>query len=261
MLRRTFATPMKAIVGVKRVIDYSIKIRVKDNAVVKDQVKMSMNPFDEIAVEEAIRLKEKGIIKEVTAVSIGSKKNEEVLRTALALGVDKAILITTPDDLADKLEPLAVAKIFAKLAKEIQPDLFILGKQAIDDDCCATAQLLAGILEIPQGTFASQITIDGKVAKVVREIDTGRQEIELTLPAVLAADLRLNTPRYVAIPNIMKARKKPIDIREADKLGVDLAPRLTVVSVVEPPTRAAGKKVKTVEELVSALQNDAKVLA
>jgi electron transfer flavoprotein beta subunit len=259
-MRRTFVSSLRSVLGVKRVVDYSVKIRVKDNAVVKDSVKMSMNPFDEIAVEEAVRLKEKKIVTEIVAVSIGSKKNEEVLRTAMALGVDKCILITAPDDVADKIEPLAVAKIFAKLHAELKPDMYILGKQAIDDDSCTTAQLLAGILDIPQGTFASAITIDSGKVKVMREIDTGRQELELTLPAVLAADLRLNTPRYATLPNIMKARKKPIDSREASTLGVDLTPRLQTVATVEPPARAAGKKVKTVEELVAALKNEAKVL-
>ena len=252
---------LRVVVGVKRVVDYSVKIRVKDNAVAKEGVKMSINPFDEIAVEEAVRLKEKKIVTEIIAVSIGGKKNEEVLRTALALGADKAILLTTSDEAADKIDSLTVARIFAKLNAELKPDLYILGKQAIDDDSCTTTQLLAGILDIPQATFASSLTIaDGK-AKVMREIDAGRQELEVTLPAVIAADLRLNTPRYATLPNIMKARKKPIDTRDVASLGVDLSPRFEVSTVAEPPSRAAGKKVKTVEDLVNALKTEAKVIA
>eukprot|EP00760_Papus_ankaliazontas_P032510 PhM_4_TR5867/c0_g1_i1/m.19498/K03521/fixA, etfB; electron transfer flavoprotein beta subunit len=258
MLRRTLNNQLRAVVGVKRVVDYSIKVRVKDNAVVTDNVKMAMNPFDEIAVEEAVRLKEKKVVTEIIAVTIGPKKSEETLRTAMALGADKAIHIVTDDKAV--IEPLAVAKIFAKLHSEIKPDIYIMGKQAIDDDSCTTTQLLAGLLDLPQGTFTSQLAIKNGTATILREIDAGRQELALNLPAVIAADLRLNTPRFASLPNIMKARKKPIDTRAIDSLGVDTKPRLTTVEVVEPPVRAAGKMVSTVEELVDGLKNEKKVI-
>lgn len=251
---------MKVFVGVKRVVDYTVKVRVKDNKVVTDNVKMSVNPFDEIAVEEAVRLKEKKIATEVTAVTIGPKKNEESLRTAMALGCDKAIHVLVPEAEAETLEPLAIAKILAKINEADKPDLWILGKQAIDGDYGCTPQLLASLLNIPQGTFASEIVVaDGKV-KVTREIDAGRQVLELNLPCVIGADLRLNTPRFATLPNIVKARKKPIDTREVSSLGVDITPRLTTTKVVEPSTRKAGVKVKSVEELVDKLKNEAKVI-
>ena len=262
MLRRSTGNLMKVCVGVKRVVDYTVKIRVKDNAVVTDGVKMSPNPFDEIAVEEAVRLKEKKVATEVIAVSVGPKKSEESLRTALALGCDKAVHIVCTDAEAAALEPLGVAKIFAKLHEEIKPELWILGKQAIDGDFGMTSQMLAGILDCPQGTYASAIEVaaDKKSVKVTREIDAGRQVVDLALPAVVAADLRLNTPRFASLPNIMKARKKPIDARPLEKVGVDTKPRLTTEKVAEPPTRKAGIKVKSVDELLDKLKNEAKVI-
>lgn len=251
---------MKVIVGVKRVVDYTVKIRVKDNKVQTDGVKMSANPFDEIAIEEAMRLKEKKIATEVIAVTVGNKKSEEVLRTAMALGCDKAIHVVVSDADAASLEPLAVAKVFAKIHEEVKPDLWILGKQAVDGDFGATPQLLAGLIDASQGTFASELTVaDGKV-KVTREIDAGRQVVELNLPAVVAADLRLNTPRFPNLQSIMKARKKPVDTRDIAALGVDPKPRLSVVKAAEPPVRKAGVKVKTAEELFSKLRDEAKVL-
>lgn len=260
LFRPTLASNMKVVVGVKRVVDYTVKIRVKDNKIQTDGVKMSVNPFDEIAIEEAIRLKEKKIATEVVAVTIGNKKSEEVLRTAMALGCDRAIHIVVPDADAATIEPLAIAKILAKLHAEEKPDLWILGKQAVDGDFGSTPQLLAGLIDAPQGTFASEIAVaDGKV-KVTREIDAGRQVVELKLPAVVAADLRLNTPRFPNLQSIMKARKKPIDAREVAKLDVDVKPRLTTVSAAEPPVRKAGVKVKTVDELFDKLRNEAKVL-
>ncbi|EKG03544.1 electron transfer flavoprotein, putative [Trypanosoma cruzi] len=251
---------MKVMVGVKRVVDYTVKVRVKDNKVQCDGLKMSVNPFDEIAIEEAIQMREKKLADEVIAVTIGNKKAEEVLRTAMALGCDKAIHIVTPDGEAEGLEPLVVAKIFQKLHEEIKPDIWILGKQAVDDDLGNTPQLLAGLLEIPQGTFASKVEVsDGKV-KVTREIDAGHQVVELQLPCVIAADLRLNTPRFPKLPNIMKARKKPIDSRDVSSLGVDTKPRLVREAVMEPPLRKAGIKVKSVEDLYDKLHNEAKVI-
>eukprot|EP00331_Platyophrya_macrostoma_P033302 CAMPEP_0176458132 /NCGR_PEP_ID=MMETSP0127-20121128/32401_1 /TAXON_ID=938130 /ORGANISM="Platyophrya macrostoma, Strain WH" /LENGTH=263 /DNA_ID=CAMNT_0017848623 /DNA_START=89 /DNA_END=880 /DNA_ORIENTATION=+ len=260
MYRPTAAQQMKVVVGVKRVVDYSVKIRVKDNKVQTDNVKMSVNPFCEIALEEAVRLKEKKIATEVIAVTVGVKKADDVLRTAMALGCDKAIHIVVPDAEAATLEPLAVAKVLAKLHEELKPDLWILGKQAVDGDFGSTPQLLAGLIDAPQGTFASEIAVaDGKV-KVTREIDAGRQVVELNLPAVVAADLRLNQPRFPNLQSIMKARKKPVDTRPIDKLGVDTKPHLATVKVEEPAARKAGIKVKTVEELFDKLRNEAKVL-
>lgn len=260
MMRPTLTNHIRVVVGVKRVVDYTVKIRVKDNKVQTEGVKMSPNPFDEIAIEEAIRLKEKKIATEVIAVTIGPKKAEDVLRTAMALGADKAIHIVVSEAEAAELEPLGVAKVFAKLHEEIKPDLWILGKQAVDNDFGATPQLLAGLIDAPQGTYASELAVaDGKV-KVTREIDAGRQVVELNLPAVVAADLRLNTPRFPNLQSILKSRKKPIDTREASALGVDIKPRLSLVSVAEPPVRKAGVKVKTVEDLFDKLRNEAKVL-
>lgn len=262
-LRASATQYMTVCVGVKRVVDYTVKIRVKDNKVATDNVKMSVNPFDEIAIEEAVRLKEKRKDVEVVAVTIGPKKSEESLRSALALGCDKAIHVLVDDAAAaESLEPLAVAKIFAKLSAELKPEVWLLGKQAIDGDYGMTPQLLAGLLDVPQGTYASAIEVDeaGKKVKVTREIDGGAQVVELNTPCVLAADLRLNTPRHAALQNIMKARRKPIDVRKIADIGVDTANRLETQKVEEPPTRKAGVVLKTVDELVDKLKNEAKVL-
>lgn len=257
------ATPMnhlKVMVGVKRVVDYNVKVRVKDGKVLTEGVKMSPNPFDEIAIEEAVRLKEKKIVTEIIAVTIGEKKSEEVLRTALALGCDKAVHVVTPTN--EPLESLAVAKIFAKLHADIKPDMWLLGKQAVDGDFGVTPQILAGLIDAPQGTFASEVAIndDKKSIKVTREIDAGRQVVNLNLPCVVAADLRLNTPRLPKLPNIMKARKVAIDTRDIASLGVDTKAHLSEVSVVEPESRKAGVKVADVDELYNKLKNEAKVI-
>jgi electron transfer flavoprotein beta subunit len=249
---------MKLLVAVKRVVDYNVKVRVKSDktGVETAGVKMSMNPFDEIAVEEAIRLKEKGIATEIVAVSIGVTQAQETIRTALAMGADRGVLVET--DVA--VEPLAVAKLLKALAEKEGAELVILGKQAIDDDMNATGQMLAALLGWPQGTFASKVEIaDGK-ATVTREVDGGLETVELKIPAIVTADLRLNEPRYASLPNIMKARKKQIDILKPDELGVDVTPRLTVVSVAEPPGRKAGIKVPDVATLVEKLRNEAKVI-
>ena len=249
---------MKLLVAVKRVVDYNVKVRVKsDNSAVETSgVKMSMNPFDEIAVEEAIRLKEKGIVTEIVAVSCGLTACQETIRTALAMGADRGILVET--DVA--LEPLAVAKLLKALVEKEGAELVLLGKQAIDDDMNATGQMLAALLGWPQGTFASKIEIaDGK-ATVTREVDGGLETIALTLPAIITADLRLNEPRYASLPNIMKARKKPIDMLKPADLGVDPTPRLTTLKVNEPATRKAGVKVADVAALVHKLRNEAKVI-
>jgi electron transfer flavoprotein beta subunit len=249
---------MKILVPVKRVVDYNVKVRVKSDGtgVETAGVKMSMNPFDEIAVEEAVRLKEKGIATEIVAVSMGVAACGETIRTALAMGADRGILVQTDVP----LEPLAVAKLLKALVDRDQPGLIIMGKQAIDDDMNATGQMLAALLGWPQGTFASKIEIaDGKLT-VTREIDGGLETLALTLPAIITTDLRLNEPRYASLPNIMKARKKPIETIAPDALGVDPAPRLTIVKVVEPPRRTAGKKVGSVAELVMKLRTEAKVI-
>ena len=249
---------MKLLVAVKRVVDYNVKVRVKSDksGVETAGVKMSMNPFDEIAVEEAIRLKEKGIATEIVAVSIGVTQAQETIRTALAMGADRGVLVET--DVA--VEPLAVAKLLKAVAEKEGAELVILGKQAIDDDMNATGQMLAALLGWPQGTFASKVEIaDGK-ATVTREVDGGLETVELKLPAIVTADLRLNEPRYASLPNIMKARKKQIDILKPDDLGVDVTPRLTIVSVAEPPGRKAGIKVPDVATLVDKLRNEAKVI-
>ena len=249
---------MKVLVPVKRVVDYNVKIRVKadGSGVELANVKMSMNPFDEIAVEEAIRLKEAGVASEIVAVSIGEQKCQETIRTALAMGADRGILVKT-DDL---VEPLAVAKILKGVVDEEKPELVILGKQAIDDDANQTGQMLAALLDWPQGTFASKVEIaDGK-ATVTREVDGGLQTIALELPAVITTDLRLNEPRYASLPNIMKAKRKPIDTKSPDDFGVDIAKRLEVVKVSEPPKREAGIKVESVAELVDKLKNEAGVI-
>ena len=247
---------MKVLVPVKRVIDYNVKAKVKSDGSGVDlaNVKMSMNPFDEIAVEEAIRLKEAGTAEEVIVVSIGVKQAQETLRTALAMGADRAILVVAADDVHNDIEPLAVAKILKAIVDEEQPKLVIAGKQAIDNDMNATGQMLAALLGWGQATFASELTIDGDAATVTREVDGGLQTIKVGLPAIVTADLRLNEPRYASLPNIMKAKKKPLDEKTADDYGVDVSPRLEVVKTTEPPVRSAGIKVESVDELVSKLK-------
>ena len=243
---------MKVLVPVKRVIDYNVKVRVKSDQSGVDlaNVKMSMNPFDEISVEEAVRLKEKGAVEDIVVVSIGPQQAQETLRTALAMGADRGILIKTDDN----VEPLAVAKILEKVIGEESPELVILGKQAIDDDSNQTGQMLAALLGWPQGTFASEVILeDGKI-NVTREIDGGLQTLSLQTPAIVTTDLRLNEPRYASLPNIMKAKKKPIDEKAPGDYGVDTAARLSVVKVTEPPVREAGEKVEDVSELVSKLK-------
>jgi len=251
---------MKVLTAVKRVIDYNIKVRVKPDGSGVDlaNVKMSMNPFDEIAVEEAIRLKEQGVASEVVAVSIGVAKAQETLRTALAMGADRAILIETEGE-AD-VEPLAVAKLLARVVAEEAPGLVILGKQAIDNDMNATGQMLSALLGWSQATFASEVAVADGAASVTREVDGGLQTIKVKLPAVITADLRLNEPRYASLPNIMKAKKKPLDVKPVAGFGVDVSPRLTTLKVTEPPVRAAGVKVGSVAELVEKLKNEAGVL-
>src|SRR5574338_175434 len=250
---------MKVLVAVKRVIDYNVKPRVKMDGTGVDltNVKMSMNPFDEIAVEEAIRLKEKGKATEVIAVSIGPQQASETIRTALAMGADRGILVKTDGD----VEPLAVAKILKGIVEAEQPGLVILGKQAIDDDSNQTGQMLAALLGWPQGTFASRVVIEGESVSVTREIDGGLQTVKLATPAVITTDLRLNEPRYASLPNIMKAKKKPISEKTPEALGVDVAPRLKVLKTSEPAGRKAGVKVKTVGELLDKLKNEAGVLS
>ena len=249
---------MKILVPVKRVVDYNVKVRVKSDGtgVETAGVKMSMNPFDEIGVEEAMRLKEKGVATEIIAVSLGIAACAETIRTALAMGADRGILVETDVD----LQPLAVAKLLAAIAVKEQPGMIILGKQAIDDDMSATGPMLAALLGWPQGTFASKVTVaDGKLT-VTREVDGGLETVALNLPAIVTTDLRLNEPRYASLPNIMKARKKPIENLKPADLGVDPAPRLTVLKVDEPPKRRAGVKVASVAELVFKLKNEAKVI-
>ena len=249
---------MKIIVPVKRVVDYNVKVRVKADQSGMDlaNVKMSMNPFDEIAVEEAVRLKEKGVVTEVIAVSCGVTQCQETLRTAMAIGADRAILVET----SEELQPLAVAKLLKALVDKEQPGLIILGKQAIDDDCNQTGQMLAALAGLPQATFASKVEVaDGKVS-VTREVDGGSETLALTLPAVITTDLRLNEPRYVTLPNIMKAKKKTLDIVKPEDLGVDVKPRIKTLKVSEPPKRGAGVKVADVAALVDKLKNEAKVI-
>ncbi len=247
---------MKLLVAVKRVIDFNVKPRVKMDGSGIDlaNVKMSMNPFDEIAIEEAVRLKEKGAATEIVAVSIGPAKAQETLRTALAMGADRAILVQTPDDIGSEVEPLGVAKILAKLAEEEQPQMVILGKQAIDDDSNQTGQMLAALLGWPQGTFASKVEVGDGSVTVAREVDGGAETVKLKLPAVVTTDLRLNEPRYASLPNIMKAKSKPLATRTPDELGVDIKRRLETLKVVEPPKRQAGVKVGSVDELVGKLK-------
>jgi len=249
---------MKALVPVKRVVDYNVKVRVKSDGTGVDiaNVKMSMNPFDEIAVEEAVRLKEKGVITEIVAVSCGVAQCQETLRTAMAIGADRAILVET----SDELQPLAVAKILKALVDKEQPQLVILGKQAIDDDCNQTGQMLAALADLPQATFASKVEVADGAATVTREVDGGLETIKLSLPAVITTDLRLNEPRYVTLPNIMKAKKKPLETVKPADLGVDVAPRIKTLKVSEPPKRSAGIKVPDVATLVNKLKNEAKVI-
>jgi electron transfer flavoprotein beta subunit len=249
---------MKVLVPVKRVVDYNVKVRVKSDGSGVDiaNVKMSMNPFDEIAVEEAVRLKEKGVVTEIIAVSCGDTKCQETLRTAMAIGADRGILIETTEE----LQPLAVAKLLKALIDKEQPQLVILGKQAIDDDANQTGQMLAALADLPQATFASKVDVaDGKVT-VAREVDGGSETLTLTLPAVVTTDLRLNEPRYVTLPNIMKAKKKTLDVFKPEDLGVDVKPRLKTLKVSEPPKRGAGIKVADVAALVDKLKNEAKVI-
>lgn len=251
---------MKILVPVKRVVDYNVKIRVKPGGSGIDltNVKMSMNPFDEIAVEEAVRIKEKGGASEIVAVSIGPAKAQETIRTALAIGADRGIHIETPDGAL--VEPLAVAKLLKSVVDAEKPDLVILGKQAIDDDCNQTGQMLAGLLGWPQGTFASKVVLDEGSVHVTREVDGGLETLKLKMPAVVTTDLRLNEPRYPSLPNIMKAKKKPLETKKPDDFGVDIAPRLKVQNITEPATRKAGVRVDSVAELVEKLKTEAGVL-
>ncbi len=249
---------MKILVPVKRVVDYNVKVRVKSDGSGVDiaNVKMSMNPFDEIAVEEAVRLKEKGVVTEIIAVSCGDAKCQETLRTAMAIGADRGILVETTEE----LQPLAVAKLLKALVDKEQPQLIILGKQAIDDDANQTGQMLAALADLPQATFASKVEVAGDKVNVTREVDGGLETISLGLPAVITTDLRLNEPRYVTLPNIMKAKKKQLDTVKPEDLGVDVKPRLKTLKVSEPPKRGAGIKVPDVATLVDKLKNEAKVI-
>jgi electron transfer flavoprotein beta subunit len=251
---------MKVLVAVKRVVDYNVKVRVKSDGTGVDiaNVKMSMNPFDEIAVEEAVRLKEKGVVTEVIAVSCGVTQCQETLRTAMAIGADRAILVETPADA--ELQPLAVAKLLKALVDKERPGLVILGKQAIDDDCNQVGQMLAALADLPQATFASKVEVAGGSVSVTREVDGGLETLKLATPAVITTDLRLNEPRYVTLPNIMKAKKKPLEVVKPSDLGVDVTPRLKTLKVTEPPKRGAGVKVPDVATLVAKLKNEAKVI-
>ena len=253
---------MKVLVPVKRVIDYNVKVRVKADGSGVDlaNVKMSMNPFDEIAVEEAIRLKEAGKADEIVAVSIGVKQSQETLRTALAMGADRAILIVAADSTDTDIEPLAVAKLLKAVVDEEQPGLVLCGKQAIDNDMNATGQMLSALLGWSQATFASELNVEGDHALVTREVDGGLQTIKVSMPTIVTVDLRLNEPRYASLPNIMKAKKKPLDEKTPADYGVDVTPRLSIVSTVEPPARAAGVKVADVAELVQKLKDEAGVI-
>ncbi len=253
---------MKVLVPVKRVIDYNVKVRVKSDGTGVDlaNVKMSMNPFDEIAVEQAIRLKETGDVTEIVAVSIGVTKAQETLRTALAMGADRAILIEATDDVTVDIEPLAVAKLLKAVVTEESPDLVLCGKQAIDNDMNATGQMLSALLGWSQATFASAVSLEADQAVVTREVDGGLQTIKVKLPTVITVDLRLNEPRYASLPNIMKAKKKPLDVKTPDDYGVDISPRLEIVTTTEPPARAAGVKVASVDDLLHKLKDEAGVL-
>ncbi|HOO81596.1 MAG TPA: electron transfer flavoprotein subunit beta/FixA family protein [Alphaproteobacteria bacterium] len=254
---------MKILVPIKRVVDYNVKVRVKADGSGVDlaNVKMSVNPFDEIAIEEAVRLKEAGKADEIVVVSIGPEKAQEQLRTAMAIGADRGILVQTdaPIDLGG-VEPLAVAKMLKALVEKENPDLVIMGKQSIDDDSNQTGQMLAALLGWAQGTFASEVTLDEDSLNVTREVDGGLQTVALKMPAVVTTDLRLNEPRYAKLPDIMKAKKKPLDVTNPDELGVDITPRLEVVKVAEPPVRQGGGKVSSVDELIDKLKNEAKVI-
>jgi electron transfer flavoprotein beta subunit len=249
---------MKVLVAVKRVVDFNVKVRVKSDGsgVELANVKMSINPFDEIAVEEAVRLREKGVVSEVIAVSCGTSASQETLRTAMAIGADRGILVETDAE----LQPLAVAKLLTALVDKEQPQLVILGKQAIDNDCNQTGQMLAALAGFPQATFASRVEVSNDCATVTREIDGGLETLRLKLPAVVTSDLRLNEPRYATLPNIMKAKKKPLDVVTPEQLGVDVAPRLKALSTTEPAARSAGVKVPDVAALVAKLKNEAKVI-
>jgi electron transfer flavoprotein beta subunit len=250
---------MKIVVAVKRVVDYNVKIRVAsdESGVDLSNVKMSINPFCEIAVEEAVRIKEAGKADEIVVVSLGAKECQETLRSALALGADRAILVETDDE----LQPLAVAKLLKSVAEKEQPDLIIMGKQAIDDDSNQAGQMLAALMDLPQGTFASKVELEDGSVKVTREIDGGLETVALTMPALITTDLRLNEPRYAKLPNIMKAKKKPLEVISVADTGVDIAPRLQTLKVTEPPVRQAGIKVASVAELVEKLRNEAKVIS
>jgi electron transfer flavoprotein beta subunit len=249
---------MKILVAVKRVIDYNVQVRVKEDGtgVVIDNVKMSSNPPDDNAIEEAVKIKESGKATEIVAITVGEEKSQETVRKALAVGADKGILVK-----ADGIiEPLAVAKVLQKIVEKEKPDLVFMGKQAIDDDCNQTGQMLSALLNWPQATFASKIEIKDKTLEVTREVDEGLETIEVTVPAIVTCDLRLNEPRYASLPNIMKAKKKPLEILTASDLGIDITPRVQQIKVEEPPKRKAGIKVATVAELVSKLKNEAKVI-
>ena len=254
---------MKVLVPVKRAIDFNVKIRVKadESGVETSNVKMSMNPFDEIAIEEAVKLKEAGKVSEIIAVTIGPDKAQETIRTAMAIGADRGILVETdaPLDIGG-VEPLAIAKTLKAIIEKESPDFVIMGKQSIDDDSNQTGQMLAAMLNWPQGTFASGLELGDGTATVTREIDGGLETIELKMPAIITTDLRLNEPRYASLPNIMKAKKKPLEVMKPEDLGVDYTPRLSVVKVVEPPTRVGGGKVASVDELIDKLKNEAKVI-
>ena len=249
---------MKILVPVKRVVDYNVKVRVKadQSGVELANIKMSMNPFDEISIEEAIRLREAGVATEIIAVSIGVTQCQETLRTALAMGADRAILVETSAD----VQPLAVAKLLKAICEKESPQIVILGKQAIDDDSNQTGQMLAALLNWPQATFASKVTVNAGMAEVMREIDGGMETVEIKLPAIITTDLRLNTPRYATLPNIMKAKKKPLEVMTPEALGVDVAPRLKTLKVVEPPKRKGGVMVADVAALIDKLKNEAKVI-
>ena len=249
---------MKILVSVKRVVDYNVKIKIKsDNSGVDlENIKMAMNPFDEIAVEEAVRLKEKNICKEITVISVGSQKSEETIRTALAMGADKGILVETNED----MQPLEVAKILNEIVKKNNPNLVLMGKQAIDDDSNQTGQMLAALLGWPQGTFVSKLEINSQEINITREIDGGLETLTIKLPAVVTTDLRLNEPRYASLPNIMKAKQKPIERIKLNNLNVDTKQRIKILEVTEPQKKKAGIKVKDVEELISKLHNDEKVI-
>ncbi|MGY6549682.1 MAG: electron transfer flavoprotein subunit beta/FixA family protein [Roseinatronobacter sp.] len=253
---------MKVLVPVKRVVDYNVKVRVKADGSGVDlaNVKMSMNPFDEIAVEEAVRLKEKGVVTEIVAVSIGVKQAQDTLRTALAMGADRAILIVAAEDVHTDIEPLAVAKLLKGVIDAETPQMVLCGKQAIDNDMNATGQMLAALTGWAQATFASEVVVEGESATVTREVDGGLQTIKVALPAIISVDLRLNEPRYASLPNIMKAKKKPLEEKTAADYGVDVTPRLSVVSTAEPKSRSAGIKVGSVDELVAKLKNEAGVI-